>query len=385
MDKYIPRQIEESIRLSAKTVPVIVMTGPRQSGKTTLAKHIFPNFLYANLEFPDVRTFAEKDPRGFLEQSKNMIIDEIQRIPELFSYIQGLVDADTSRKYILTGSNNFSLMHTVSQSLAGRVVIFSVFPFSLTELRNVGKIPDTLPHSIFQGFYPRIIALGNDPVTWYQGYIQTYLERDVRDMSAIHMIERFYTFLRVLAMRTGSIVNYAAIANEVGVAPNTIRGWISILEASYIVTLLQPYHINTKKRLIKLPKLYFCDTGLLCSLLGILDEKNITNHPLSGFIFENFVVAEYLKNEKISGRDHGLYFYRDHNGNEVDLISEKGQELNIYEVKLSKTFSSDFVKGLVFFDSTIKLASTKSVIYGGNISQKIGNASLVSWKDILNK
>lgn len=311
-----------------------------------------------------------------------MIIDEIQRIPELFSYIQGLVDEDSKRKYILTGSNNFSLMHTVSQSLAGRVGIFSVFPFSLTELRQVGKVPDTLSHTIFQGFYPRVVADGNNPIAWYQGYIQTYLERDVRDMSAIHMIERFYAFLRIIAMRTGSIINYTSIANEVGVAANTIRGWVSILEASYIITLLQPYHINTKKRLIKSPKLYFCDTGLLCSLLGILDSKDVKTHSLEGFIFENFVVSEYLKNEKNSGINHSLYFYRDHAGNEVDLISEKSEELNAYEIKLSKVFSPDFLKCIKFFDSEIKSLNTKSVIYGGDISQNIENAKLISWKDI---
>lgn len=382
MKTYIPRLLENNIKISAKTMPVIVMTGPRQSGKTTLAKHLFPNFLYANLEFPDVRLFAEKDPRGFLEQSSTMIIDEIQRAPELFSYIQGIVDEDSNRKYILTGSNNFALMHTVSQSLAGRVGIFSVFPFSLAELRRAGKLSDSLSRTLFQGFYPRIIADGNDPVSWYQGYIQTYLERDVRDMSAIHMIERFYTFLRIIAMRAGGVVNYATIATEVGVAPNTIRGWITILEASYIIKLLQPYHTNTKKRLTKSPKLYFCDTGLLCSLIGILDEKDITHHPHAGFIFENFVIAEYFKDERIAGRDHGLYFYRDHDGNEVDLVSEQGRELNIYEIKLSKTFSSDFVRNLNFFDDNIKPVQRKSVIYGGDISQKIGGVSLISWKDL---
>lgn len=384
MKTYIPRLLENSIKISAKTTPIIVMVGPRQSGKTTLAKHLFPNFQYVNLEFPDVRLFAEKDPRGFLHQSNTMVIDEIQRVPELFSYIQGFVDEDPSRKYVLTGSNNFSLMRTVSQSLAGRVEIFSVFPFSILELRQDGKALGSLSHTLFRGFYPRIIADGNDPVSWYQGYIQTYLERDVRDMSAIHMIERFYSFLRIIAMRAGGIVNYATIATEVGVASNTIRGWISILEASYIITLLRPYHANTKKRLTKSPKLYFCDTGLLCSLLGILNERDISNHPLSGFIFENFVIAEYLKSQNIAGREHGLYFYRDHTGNEVDLVFEKGTELHLYEIKFGKTFSSDFVRGLDFFDSEITSVKTKNIIYGGDISQKIEKISLVSWKDILN-
>jgi predicted AAA+ superfamily ATPase len=383
MKTYINRLLEPFIKKTAETMPVIVMTGPRQSGKTTLAKHLFPDYLYVNLEFPDIRLFAEKDPRGFLKQSDTMIIDEIQRIPELFSYIQGIVDEDPSKKYILTGSNNFSLMHTVSQSLAGRVGIFSVFPFSISELRQAGMLSDSLNKTIFQGFYPRVIADGNDPVSWYQGYIQTYLERDVRDMSAIHMIERFYTFLRIIAMRVGSIMNYATIATEVGVAPNTIRGWITILEASYIITLLQPYHTNTKKRLIKSAKLYFNDTGLLCSLLGISNERDIPNNSLSGFIFENYVIAEYLKNEKIFAGSHNLYFYRDHEGNEVDMVSEHGIDLNIFEIKLNKVFSNDFVKGLKYFDSNIKIVKTRNIIYGGDISQKIGDVSLISWKDIL--
>ena len=364
-------------------MPVIVMTGPRQSGKTTLAKQLFADFLYVNLEFPDVRLLAEKDPRSFLNQSKKMIIDEVQRVPELFSYIQGLIDEDVSRKYILTGSNNFALMHTVSQSLAGRVALFQVPPFSIAELRSANKLPDTLFETLFQGCYPRVVAGGNNPVEWYQGYIQTYLERDVRDMASIHMIERFYAFLRILAARAGSIVNFSALAVEVGVASNTIRAWLGILEASYIVYLLQPYHTNTKKRLTKSPKLYFCDTGLLCSLLAIQSEAEIQSHRLAGLIFENFVVIEHLKRDSLAGRNHSLYFYRDHNGNEVDLVSEEGEDISACEIKLNRTFSLDFIKGMDFLDKEIKKVKSKTVVYGGASSRKIDDTDLISWKDLL--
>lgn len=359
------------------------MTGPRQSGKTTLAKHVFPEYLYANLEFPDVRIFAEQDPRGFLSQSNSMIIDEIQRLPDLFSYIQGLVDEDPSRKYVLTGSNNFALLHTVSQSLAGRAALFAVLPFSMGELRQAGLLSPDLPTAIFNGWYPRVIVEHNDPWQWYQGYIQTYLERDVRDVSSIHMIEQFYTFLRVLASRAGSILNYAEIGKEVGVASNTIRGWLSILEASYIVYALPPYHANVKKRLVKSPKIYFYDVGLLCCLLGIVQKEQVLQHPKIGALFENFVISEYMKERALRGRTHALTFYRDHAGVEVDLVSEEGGNLQVFEIKLHKTFSSDFLRGMKTFRDEIAPSASLSLVYGGEVSQQLSDGRLVAWKDIV--
>ena len=283
-----------------------------------------------------------------------MVIDEIQRVPELFSYIQGLVDEDTSRKYVLTGSNNFARMHTVSQSLAGRVGIFHIPPFSLPELRSVSKLSSSLFETMFNGFYPRVIAGCSDPVEWYRAYIQTYLERDIRDIASVHMLDRFYIFLRIIATRSGSILNYTTIASEVGVVANTIRGWVSILEASYIIYILQPYSTNTKKRMTKSPKIYFYDTGLLCSLLSISNAEEIKNHPLAGYIFENFVTLEYVKNEKLNGHDHNLCFFRDAVGNEVDLVKEDGLNVILNEIKLHKTFSKEYVKGINFFNENIK-------------------------------
>lgn len=382
MKSYIPRSIEGDVRISAQKMPVIVMTGPRQSGKTTLAKHIFPEYVYANLEFPDVRRFAEQDPRGFLLQSNTMIIDEIQRLPDLFSYIQGLVDEDSSRKYVLTGSNNFSLLHTISQSLAGRAALFTVLPFSIQEVRSAALLPPDLPTAILRGWYPRVVADENHPQEWYQGYIQTYLERDVRDTSSIYMMEQFYMFLRVLASRSGSIVNYAELGKEVGVASNTIRGWLSILQASYIVYMLPPYHANVKKRLVKSPKVYFYDTGLLCSLLGITRKEDVLQHPNAGVIFETFVISEYMKQQAREGRMHALTFYRDHAGLEVDLVSEQGKSLYLFEIKLHKTFSSEFLRNMKVFMQDIASDASMAVIYGGDISQQLTNATLVSWKDI---
>lgn len=381
MKSYIPRMIEQNILTSAKTMPVIAMTGPRQSGKTTLAKKLFPSFLYLNLEFPDVRAFAESDPRGFLTQSKTMIVDEIQRVPDLFSYVQGLIDEDSERKYVLTGSNDFALIHNISQSLAGRVALFTVLPFSLQELRAAGIKIGELSETMFRGLYPRVIADENDPRQWYQSYTQTYLERDVRDTSSIHMIDRFYSFLRVVATRAGSILNYSELAKEVGIVTNTAKDWISILQASYIVHVVEPYHANVKKRLVKSPKIYFYDTGLLCSLLGVTHADNLSSHPNIGMIFENFVIGEYAKSKTTQGNPHGLYFYRDHSGKEVDLVIENSG-IQLVEIKLGKTFSSDWTAGMDFFDKEIKKSNSQTVVYGGDSSRTFQKGSVVSWKDI---
>ena len=383
MNTYIPRIIESRIKDSIDLVPVIAMTGPRQSGKTTLAKHLFPDYLYANLEFPDVRLMAESDPRSFLSQSSHMIIDEIQRLPDLFSYIQGLVDEDDRRKYVLTGSNNFKLLQSISQSLAGRVSFFTILPFSIEEIRKA-KIPHPdLYKNIFKGWYPRVIALHNNPVEWYQGYIQTYLEKDVRDTSSIYMIEQFYTFLQVLATHAGNALNYSTLAKEVGVSPNTIRGWISILETSYIVYRLPPYHSNIKKRLVKSSKIYFYDTGLLCSLLSIKDEEHLRAHPFVGALFENFIVSEYIKKQSLDGTINNLFYYRDVNGNEVDLVLNTGSGWSLFEIKLNKIFKTEFLRGINFFNKEVKPSESASVIYGGEVSHKIGEMNLISWKDII--
>ncbi len=382
MNNYIPRLIEDDVRKSAKTIPVIALTGPRQSGKTTLAKALFSDYLYQNLEFPDIRAFAENDPRKFLQQSKLMIIDEIQRVPMLFSYIQGLIDEDKSIKYVLTGSNNFALIHKITQSLAGRVALFTVLPFSLNEIKHSTIPLQDLSTSIINGWYPRVLADKNDPQIWYKSYIQTYLERDVRDLVAVQSIDRFYSFIRILAIRSGSILNYTEIAKEVGVALNTIKDWVSILRASYIIYTLQPFHSNIKKRLVKSPKFYFYDTGLLCSLLNINNPEALNDYPNYGIIFENFIISEYFKLQAVKNFNHSLLFYRDHNGREVDLIREQGSILELFEIKSNRTFNSNSLDTMRWFNENIKPAQSHSVVYGGDLSHSLNSGHLISWQDI---
>lgn len=361
-------------------MPVIGIVGPRQSGKTTLAKNLFGNFMYVNLEFPDDRVFAERDPRAFLSQSPTMIIDEIQQVPELFSYIQGFVDEDKTRKYILTGSNNFALLEKVSQSLAGRIALFTVLPFAQSELDN--RIGVDSNDAQFLGFYPRVIAEKNNPSEWYQGYIQTYLERDVRQITSIHMMDKFYHFLKILATRTGSVVNYSELAKESGVSINTARDWFSVLIASYIIYTLPPYFANIKKTLVKSPRCYFYDTGLLCALLSIRSADVLDDHVLSGQVFENFAVSELVKNQYIESNTHNLFFYRDQGGLEVDMVRENEKSLELFEVKRSKVYKAEFVANMNTLEKLLSVPITKSVIYGGENTMKDRDIKIVSWKDI---
>ena len=378
--KYIDRKIEEKIIKAAKTMPIIGITGPRQSGKTTLARNLFREFLYVNLEFPDHRAFAEDDPREFLLQSKKMIIDEVQQAPKLFSYIQGFVDEEKDRQYVLTGSNNFSLMEKISQSLAGRIALFTVLPFALTELRKT--FFNHHADASFRGGYPRVLVDDNDPTVWYQGYIQTYLERDVRQMTSIHMMDRFYGFIKILASRAGSVINYAEFSKESGVSINTIRGWFSVLVASYIVYILPPYFSNIKKRLVKAPKFYFYDTGLLSALLGIHDKEGIGTHILSGQIFENFITSEMIKNEYIHHQSHRLFYYRDHDGLEVDLVRERGDRIDLFEIKKGAIYRKEFTKNMQQLRNLFPKVANTSVIYGGSQTLRNGNINLISWKDM---
>jgi len=377
---YIHRKIEQKIIDSAKTMPIIGITGPRQSGKTTLAKNLFGKFLYVNLEFPDDRAFADRDPRGFLSQSKQMIIDEVQQVPELFSYIQGFVDEDKERQYVLTGSNNFSLLEKISQSLAGRIALFTVLPFALTELKE--NTFQNITEAEFQGGYPRVVVEGNNATEWYQGYIQTYLERDVRQITSIHMMDRFYKFIKILATRSGSTLNYSELSKESGVSVNTIRSWFSVLIASYIIYIIPPYFANLKKRLVKSPKFYFYDTGLLSSLLSIRDHKDLGSHALSGQIFENFIMSEMIKYEYINHRNHRLFYYRDHDGLEIDIVRENNNDLDLFEIKKSNTYKTDFTKSMNTLKSIMAKVKSQTVIYGGDKTMHDGNLGIVSWKDI---
>lgn len=382
--KYIERSVTKQIIEASKYFPVIVITGPRQSGKTTLISHIFRDFPLFSLENLDIRQLATEDPKFFLSQStKGMIIDEAQNVPGLFSYIQGIVDNDPSRKFILSGSSNFALLKSVTQSLAGRAAIFNLLPFSLDELSGCiyGRSVDEL---LYNGFYPRIFSDNVPSHLLYSNYIETYLKKDVRDLLKVKDLMLFNTFLKLCAGRIGSIFIASQLSTEVGVSLSTIKSWLSILEASYIITLLPPYFNNTKKRLIKSPKLYFCDTGLACRLLDINSPEELSFNKMRGPIFENAVVLETIKYYLNNGKDvSNLFFYRDSNQNEIDLIISHGSsEFSGVEIKSAATFNTSFYKALtkmeLFLNAGIR---NRAVVYNGDFENTNSDIQIINFKN----
>jgi hypothetical protein len=382
LKKMIKRDLQSVIQGFAKTYPVVTITGPRQSGKTTLAKMAFPTYNYCNLEHPENRLLAEKDPKSFFKQFPTpLIIDEIQRIPELLSYIQVFVDEEKKNSvFILTGSHQLTLNASISQSLAGRTALVTLLPFSLSEL---GSIHDTFDRDelIFNGFMPRIYDQNQEPTALYRNYLHTYVERDVRQLIHLRDLSRFENFLRLLAGRIGQIVNIASLASVTGVSSPTISDWLSVLEASYIVYRLPPYYDNLGKRIIKSPKLYFTDVGLASYLIGIEHVEQIARDPLLGGLFENMVVMDAVKTRYHAGKDANLYFFRDNHKNEVDLLYKSGQKLVPMEIKASRTYNTDFQKGIARF-LEIKGAGTKGhIIYAGEKAMNIGNVHIHHFKD----
>lgn len=371
----IKREAEIELHALSGQFKAVAVIGPRQSGKTTLVRMVFKDKPYANLENPDIRKFALEDPRGFLSNfPQGAVLDEIQRAPELFSYLQQILD-DTSEKglFILTGSNNFLLQQNISQSLAGRVGYLFLLPLSLNEINdkefNISKL-------IFKGGYPALHSEITEPAKWYPNYIRTYVERDVRMIKNITDLFAFERFLRLCAGRIGQLLNMSNLAIEVGVDIKTIGSWIGILETSFIVFRLQPYYANFKKRIVKMPKLYFYDTGLAVALLGIENAGQINLHPLRGSLFENMVVVDFLKRRYNSGKSNNLFFWRDNVGNEIDLIMENGQKLLPIEIKSGQTISNEFFKGINFWN---KMTQTEGgiVVYGGDMIQKRSNGITV--------
>jgi predicted AAA+ superfamily ATPase len=392
------RTLEIKLKEAAKQYPVITLTGPRQSGKTTLVKMAFPDHDYRSLEEPDHRSFAKEDPRGFLSQfSEKVILDEIQRAPDLFSYIQTIVDTkDISGQFILTGSQNFLLLQKVSQSLAGRCAVLHLLPFSLSELRKrkplsvdaIGrKLPgknrtldDELSSVLFNGFYPRIHDKNLNPFDWLGNYYQTYIERDVRDVLNVGDLETFSRFVRLCAGRNGQLLNLSSLANDCGITHTTSKRWISILETSFIVFLLRPHFKNFSKRLIKNPKLYFLDTGLLSYLLRIKSQQDLRFHALYGGIFESFVISEFLKGYMNSGKEHSIYFWRDSTGNEIDILIDEGNILTPVEIKAGQTVASDFFKGIRFWKKlTTDIDQGAALIYGGDKSYIRSDTYVYPW------
>jgi len=363
----------------AKTFRSVAVVGPRQSGKTTLCRNVFPQKPYISLENPDTLEFANADPRGFLSQYKNgAILDEIQRAPHLFSYLQQVLD-ETKKKglFILTGSNNFLLQSTITQTLSGRIAYLQLLPLSLKELKDSKKMKADYSWHILHGGYPEVIAKKINPVDWYAGYINTYVERDVRQLKNISNLSQFTKLLRLCAGRTGQILNLTSLSNDCGIDQKTVAAWLSVLQSSYIIYLLKPYHGNFNKRIIKTPKLYFYDTGVACSLLGISHAKQIATHAAKGPLFENMIVCELLKERFNAGAADNLYYWRDKTGNEVDILLDKAGKLTAMELKAGETVSQDFFKGLEYFSSLNNKTVQKILMYGGRQEQKRSNGIIV--------
>lgn len=377
----IRRDIEERLKMMATKMPIISITGPRQSGKTTLAKKCFPSYSYVNLENPDTLADAQSDPRLFLSRHTNgLIIDEVQLFPELFSYIQTISDENNRvGEFILTGSQNFLLSPQISQSLAGRVFVTHLLPFSCSELRQFYPLENP-SIQIYQGFYPRVYGNEIPPELFYPSYIQTYTERDVRQIINVTNLAIFQKFMRIVAGRVGQMLNYSSIAVEVGVEQKTIKSWISLLQASFVVFLLHPHYQNFTKRLTKTPKLYFYDTGLVCSLLGINRQQDVDIHWAKGALFENLVIADIIKNFYNRVEQAPLFYWRDNTGNEIDCIIDRGSELKAVEIKSSKTINPDFFKGLNYYKN-LNAMIHPYLIYGGDMSFKRREAAIISWKD----
>ncbi|HDQ14363.1 MAG TPA: ATP-binding protein [Sediminispirochaeta sp.] len=368
----IPRKIETHVKSMFSLYPVITITGPRQSGKTTLVKTCFPQLPYRNLEHPETRQFAREDPIRFLRTVPDgAILDEIQNAPELTSYIQ--VEVDEKGKnglFVLTGSRQFNVMEAVTQSLAGRTAIIKLLPFSFEEIGDLypelGKSTDEY---LFRGFYPRLYEQKIDPSVGLTDYIETYIERDLRQLSRIQDLLLFRKFLKLCAGRTGQLLNFSHLAEDTGISHKTAAEWISLLEASFIVFRLPPFFANINKRLIKSPKLYFYDTGLAANLLGIEEPKQIESHPLRGALFENMVISEVLKYRYNRGRKENLSFFRDAKGHEVDLLYHSGNDLSLVEIKSAGTMRKEFFKGLEYFHDSIKPAAKKILVYDGQRSE----------------
>ena len=376
------RELELELKELAKRYPIVTMIGPRQSGKTTIVQHAFPEKKYANLEFPDIRSMALKDPRGFLEQfSDGAILDEIQRVPELLSYIQPLVDEkDQKGMFILTGSHQLELQEAISQSLAGRTALLTLLPLNLAELKKAG-FDLSVDEWILNGGYPRIYKDRLDPTKAYRSYFQTYVERDLRQLLQVKDLMQFERFVQILAGRIGQIINMEEIGGEIGISSNTVKQWISIMEASFIVFRLPPYFENFGKRVIKSPKLYFNDVGLAVYLLGIQSEAQLSRDPLRGNLFENAILLELKKYRLNRGLDTFLFYYRDIQKNEVDVIYKKGHYLVPIEIKSSKTYHSEFTEKLSYFQSIAKERAPLSfLIYAGEAEQRIQTTYVLNFK-----
>ncbi|MCL4723097.1 MAG: ATP-binding protein [Rhodocyclaceae bacterium] len=381
----IARDVEEAFRGLLRGFPVVTLTGPRQSGKTTLARAIFAGRPYISLEDPDVRRMALEDPRAFLAGLPDgAVLDEVQRTPELLSYLQARVDADGRMGlFLLTGSQQFGLMSGITQSLAGRSAFIELLPFSLNELGRAGISPPSLDEMLLAGGYPPLYDRSLLPKAWFPAYVTAYVERDVRQILKVQDLEVFQRFVRLCAGRSGQILNLASLATDCGITHNTAKAWISVLEASYVLFLLRPHHENFSKRLIKSPKLYFYDTGLLCWLLGIQNAGQLASHPLRGSIFETFVVSELVKSRLNRGERAAFSFWRDSNGNEIDVVADVGTGMMPIEIKAGQTINRDFFAGLERWTALAgERAVSPALIYGGEENHERRGTRIIGWRKV---
>ncbi len=380
----IKREVFSAINYLVDKYPIIAVTGPRQSGKTTLLKSMFPEYRYVSLENPDVRSFATTDPNGFLkEYSQYVILDEVQRAPTLFSYLQTIVDeSKLMGQFILSGSQNFHLVQNITQSLAGRVAMFKLFPFDFQELDSAGLLQENYIDNLVKGFYPAIFDREIPSRIFYFNYVQTYIQRDVSELIAIKDMRLFQNFLALCATRAGQLLNLSSLANECGISQPTAKAWLSALESSYILFLLPPYFKNFSKRIVKTPKLYFYDTGLLCYLLKLASAEQVQLTDFKGSLFENMMIAEYVKRMHHCNQLNDIWFWRDVEGNEVDLIIQAGPVQEAVEFKATETIMPNLFKGLNFYEKlSEKTRLKKYLVYGGNENQKRTATNVVPWKN----
>ena len=380
---YIPRKLENIIAESANYFSVISVTGPRQSGKSTLLKHMFPEYKKYSMKDVNVREFASNDPIAFLNQSQTgMFLDEVQMVPTLLEYIQGIVDDNPERKFLLSGSSNFELMGNLCESLPGRACVYELLPMSYDECKEHSK-EKSINDILFDGLYPAICAGRNKAHLFYPSYVKTYLEKDVRNLLKVKDTMLFMKFIRLCAARVGSLFNASEVANEVGVDSKTIAQWLSVLQASYLVTLLPPYFENISKRLVKTPKIYFNDPGLACYLLDIESPQQLDRDKMRGAIFENFIVMEVIKHRYNQGHEGGVFFYRDSNQNEVDILLKQEGVLTAIEVKSAMTYTSSFEKTLKQIDGWINVPIAKKVVvYNGDFENTAGNIKVINFRNL---
>lgn len=383
----IKREAEIKLKDLATKFKAIAVTGARQTGKTTLVKQLFKDKTYLSLENPDTRNFALEDPRGFLDSLPNgAILDEVQRVPILFSYLQEILDNSTEKGlFILSGSNNFLLQQSISQTLAGRVGYINLLPFSVYELTQAQLLPVDDNDLMINGFYPPIYDQNIPPADWYPNYIRTYIEKDVRQVKNITDLIVFERFIKLLAGRSGQELIYSALAVETGVDVKTIQSWIGILESSFIIYLLKPHYKNFNKTIVKRPKIYFYDVGLVCFLLGIQNALQLNTHPLRGFIFEGMVVTELIKKRTNKGLPINLYYWRDKTGHEIDVVVDNGTNLLPIEIKSGKTVHAEFFKNINYWNN-LSGCKKSVLLYAGEQSQKRSDGKeVLNWRSIVNE